>query len=108
MSIDGFPFWFEIAVVWGITAFGGIFFGHFEEHTPRWRKALKLVLLAVAAVTLTALGGRGLFFGALGLAVIAVVVVHAWWLPRNGVNGWTAEPRERYYALRGWSAKPRR
>jgi hypothetical protein len=36
---------------------------------------------------------------------VAVVFVHAWWLPRKGVNGWTAEPRERYYALRGWKLK---
>ena len=31
-----------------------------------------------------------------------VLIVHAWWLPRNGVNGWTGEPKARYYALRGW------
>ena len=29
------------------------------------------------------------------------VVVHGWWLPSHGVSGWTAEPRERYYALLG-------
>ena len=27
-----------------------------------------------------------------------------WWLPRRGVNGWTAEPRDRYYALLGLDA----
>ena len=35
------------------------------------------------------------------LAVAAYV--HAIWLPSHGINGLTAEPRERYYALRGWS-----
>jgi hypothetical protein len=34
------------------------------------------------------------------------VIVHAWWLPRHGVNGWTGEPKERYYALRGWKYPP--
>jgi hypothetical protein len=37
----------------------------------------------------------------LGLIVLGVLVVHGWWLPRKGVNGWTAEPRDRYYALLG-------
>jgi hypothetical protein len=32
-----------------------------------------------------------------------VIYVHAIWLPRNGVNGLTAEPRDKYYALRGWA-----
>jgi hypothetical protein len=33
--------------------------------------------------------------------VVGVLVVHGWWLPRKGVNGWTAEPRDRYFALMG-------
>jgi hypothetical protein len=33
--------------------------------------------------------------------VALVAVVHGWWLPKHGVSGWTAEPRERYYALLG-------
>ena len=24
-----------------------------------------------------------------------VLVIHGWWLPRQGINGWTAEPNER-------------
>jgi hypothetical protein len=24
------------------------------------------------------------------------------WLPKQGVNGWTGEPKEKYYQLRGW------
>jgi hypothetical protein len=42
--------WFEVAVVSSMFAFGHIFFGHFEERTPRWRKALKLVAF-IALVT---------------------------------------------------------
>jgi hypothetical protein len=33
---------------------------------------------------------------------LPVVYIHAWWLPSKGVNGWTGEPKEKYYALRGW------
>jgi len=35
-------------------------------------------------------------------AVIPLVVIHMWWLPKHGINGWTAEPKEKYYQLRGW------
>ena len=35
-----------------------------------------------------------------------VLVVHGWWLPRNGINGWTGEPQARYYAFRGWTLPP--
>lgn len=108
MNVAGFPFWFELAVVWGLTAFGGIFFGHFEERTPKGRRVLKLVLLSAGAVALSAGAGRGAFFVALGLLLVAVVVVHAWWLPRQGINGWTGEPRARYYALRGWDVDERK
>jgi hypothetical protein len=96
------PYWFELAVVYGISAVGGIFFGHFEDRTPRWRRVLKLLVLGVVAVTVSATLGRAWFFGLLGLMAVFVVLIHGWWLPRHGINGWTAKPRERYYALRGW------
>jgi hypothetical protein len=25
-----------------------------------------------------------------------------WRLPKHGIHPWTAEPKDRYYALRGW------
>jgi len=28
--------------------------------------------------------------------------VHAIWLPSKGINGWTGEPKDKYYELRGW------
>ena len=31
-------------------------------------------------------------------------MIHGWWLPRQGINGFTGEPKEKYYALRGWKA----
>jgi hypothetical protein len=35
--------------------------------------------------------------GALGLSV------HAWWTRKHGIGFWSAEPRERYRGLRGWT-----
>ena len=97
--------WFEVAVVSSMFAFGNIFFGHFEEHTPRWRKVLKMLLFTAVVVGLSAFLGRAWAFGFLGLALLAVAYVHAVWLPSKGINGWTGEPKDKYYALRGWTTR---
>jgi hypothetical protein len=72
--------------------------------TPKWRKVVKLVAAIGIAVLISATLGRLWFFVVFGLLTLAVVYIHAWVLPRwYGINGWTAEPKEKYYALRGWS-----
>ncbi|HXE89636.1 MAG TPA: hypothetical protein VNK82_01595 [Terriglobales bacterium] len=30
--------------------------------------------------------------------------VHFWWTRKHGIHPLTAEPKEKYYALRGWKA----
>ena len=99
------PYWFELAVMFALTTVGNIYLGHFESGRPRWVRVVKMVIGGVVAVTVSATFGRGGFFVMLGLLGIMVLVIHGWWLPRRGINGWTAEPRERYYALRGWKLK---
>ena len=94
--------WFEIAVICGITAFGQIFFAHFEERTPKARKVVKLFAVNLLAIALSAYFGRSGLYAFLGLALLALVVVHGWWLPSKGINGLTGEPKKRYYQLRGW------
>ena len=101
------PHWFEVAVIFGLTAVGTILMGHWEEGTPKWRRVLKPFVLAGLSVLISATAGRAWFFGFLGLLSVAVLVIHAWWLPRKGIHGWTAEPKEKYYALRGWKWPPR-
>ncbi len=101
------PHWFEVAVIFGLTAVGTILMGHWEEGTPKWRRVLKPFVLAGLSVLISATAGRAWFFGFLGLLAVAVLVIHAWWLPRKGIHGWTAEPKEKYYALRGWKWPPR-
>ena len=96
--------WFEVAVV-AMFALGNIFFGHFEEHTPRWRKVLKMFLFTAVVVSLSAFLGRAWAFGFLGLVLLAVTYVHVVWLPSKGINGWTGEPKDKYYALRGWTRR---
>ncbi len=95
--------WFEVAMVMTIFAFGNIFFGHFEERTPKWRRALKIPLIVGLVLAVSAALGRAWAMGILVVAgVVPFVVVHLWWLPKHGINGWTGEPKEKYYKLRGW------
>lgn len=103
MNLDIDTLWFEIAVVCGITAAGSIFFGHFEEHTPKLRRVLKLVGFNVGIVLLSVFLGRAWSFGFLGLMLLAIVYIHGFWLPSKGINGLTGEPKKKYYALRGWT-----
>ena len=93
--------WFEMTVVLGIFTVGGILFGHFEEHKPKWRRLLKVLLVVGIVLGLSTTVGRAWAFGVLTIPLLGAVVVHAWWLPKNGVNGWTGEPKERYYELIG-------
>ena len=102
-------YWFDVAIATTGLMLGHLCFGRFVEHRPRWRRLLKSLIGVAMVVGTTAWAGRGWMFGLLGSIAIGVLVVHGWWLPRNGVNGWTAEPRDRYYALLGLdpNGKPR-
>ena len=94
--------WFEVAVVMAIFAFGNIFFGHFEERTPKWRRALKIPVFLGLVLAISSTLGRAWAMGFLAVWIVPVAVIHMWWLPKHGINGWTGEPREKYYKLRGW------
>jgi len=95
--------WVEIAVVSVFFLLGNIFLGHFEERSPKWRKLAKYILTMAIVVTLSAFAGRVYAFTLLGLALIPVVYVHGILLPKKGINGWTGEPKAKYYEFRGWS-----
>jgi predicted MFS family arabinose efflux permease len=93
--------WFDVAVVMTIFAVGSILFGRFEEHKPRWRRVLKVALVVTIVVALSTTIGRRWAYGILAVPLLGALWVHAYWLPKNGVNGWTAEPRDKYLALIG-------
>lgn len=94
--------WFEIAIVALLLLVGQITFARFEEKTPRWRILLKHALGILLFVAVAYFFGRFWFYISLVAALIPVTIIHAWWLPKHGVNGWTGEPKEKYYELRGW------
>jgi len=94
--------WLDLAIVAAILIWGNIQFRHFEPHMPVWRRVAKTcVILGIAGVISHYFGRTGVLI-AIGMAALPVIYIHGIWLPRHGVNGWTAEPREKYYALRGW------
>jgi len=97
--------WLEVAVMASVFAIGSILFGHFEEGTPKWRRLLKFFLFIGITILITEAAGRFWFFVFLGVSFIAPFIIHLWWLPKHGINGWTGEPKDKYYALRGWKKK---
>jgi uncharacterized membrane protein YfcA len=96
--------WFEVAVVSIIYATGNLFFGHFEEQTPKWRRLGKYVLTLIIVLALSAFVGRWASMSLLGAMVVPLLYVHGYYLPKKkGINGWTGEPKRKYYAFRGWN-----
>jgi hypothetical protein len=91
--------WFDVAVVMTIFAIGSILFGRFEEHKPRGRRLLKTAIVLVVTLALSATVGRVWAYSLLCLPLLAAAWVHLYWLPKHGINGWTAEPRDKYLEL---------
>lgn len=94
--------WFEVSAVTILILLGHIFLGHFEERSSPWRKLLKYLIALSATLLISGLWGRAYAFGFLGLALLPVIYIHAILLPKKGINGWTGEPKSKYYDLRGW------
>lgn len=93
--------WFDVAIVMTLFAFGSILFGHFNEHKPKWRRLLKVVIVLTVILTVSATVGRAWAFGLMALLLSAALFVHFWWLSKHGINGWTGEPKEKFYELIG-------
>lgn len=91
--------WFDVAVVMTIIAFGSVLFGRFEEHKPRGRRMLKIVIVTAVTVTIAQTAGRVWAYSLLLLPLTVAAWAHLVWLPRHGINGWTAEPRDKYLEL---------
>lgn len=94
--------WFEVSVVTIFFLLGNIYFGHFEERTPKWRKVAKYAVTLVIITVVSSYAGRAYAFGLLGLSVLPIIYIHGIILPRKGINGWTGEPKGKYYDFRCW------
>jgi hypothetical protein len=94
--------WFEITIVTVVYLVGNVYFGHFEERSPRWRKMVKYIVTLGIILTLSIYFGRTVAFIVLAASIIPLIYVHGFVLPKKGINGWTGEPKGRYYDFRGW------
>ena len=102
--------WFEIAIVTILYLLGNIFLGHFGERSPKWRKLgerspkwrklLKYLVTVFIIISISIFFGRTIALIILGSALIPVFYVHAVLLPKKGINGWTGEPKSKYYKFR--------
>jgi hypothetical protein len=95
--------WFEIAIVSIIYALGNILMGHFEEQTPKIRRVGKYLLTLVLVCSISVYFGRTSSMTLLSLFIIPLLYVHGYYLPKKkGINGWTGEPKSKYYEFRHW------
>lgn len=97
--------WFEIAIVSIIYALGNILLGHFEEQTPKIRRVSKYLMTLLIVCGVSVYFGREVSMISLSIFIIPLLLyVHAYYLPRKkGINGWTGEPKSKYYEFRKWN-----
>ena len=96
--------WFEVAVVSIIYSLGNILMGQFEEQTPKIRRVGKYVLTLILVCGISVLAGRTFAMIFLALFIIPLIYVHGYVLPKKkGINGWTGEPKSKYYEFRKWN-----
>jgi len=96
--------WFEIAVVSIIYSLGNILMGQFEERTPKFRRVGKYFLTVLLVCVISVLIGRMAAMIFLALFVFPLLYIHGYYLPRKkGINGWTGEPKSKYYEFRKWN-----
>jgi len=94
--------WFEVAIVSIIFALGNMIFGHFEERTSKLRKIGKYILTLIIVISLSVFLSRTVAMVTLGIFFLPVLYIHGIYLPRKGINGWTGEPKGKYYEFREW------
>lgn len=78
---------------------GNIIFNNFEKHLPWYRRFIKLVITTSVLYAIGYFFGRIALYSVLAAMAIGMIILHAWWFPKNGVNGITAEPYFRYLNL---------
>lgn len=91
--------WIDLVVIVVGWVVGNTLFYRFENHLSWSRRAVKFVITVAVFAVAGWLGGPGVFYGLLAVMTAGQVYLHAIYFPRHGINGFTAEPRDRYLAL---------
>ena len=91
----------ELYVLLALLTLGSSIFAVFEVETPRWRKALKWLIIIVGTVGLyRAVGHLAVLFPVAAVGMGAIV--HFRWCRKHRIHPIYATPRRRYYELRHW------
>ena len=61
------PYWFELAVVFGLVGLGNIVLPAFAVKEPKWRRVAKMILGGAISVLVSATAGRAWFFVLVGV-----------------------------------------
>lgn len=85
---------------------GNVLFRAFERHVSVRKRVAKLAVILVVLYGVGMIGGRWAMYGLLLVMAAGMTVLHAWWFPKHGVNGVTAEPYDRYLRLIGKTRGP--
>jgi hypothetical protein len=86
-----------------IYAVGNMVMGHFEEQTPKVRRVGKYLLTMIIICGISVLFGRTASMSILAISIIPILYIHGYYLPKKkGINGWTGEPKSKYYEFRKW------
>lgn len=89
--------WMEVLIVLTIASFAYfVAFNNFEKHLTLQRRVTKLFIVVGILAIIGTLFGRYAFWGIIALMTIGQVYLHGWYFPKQGINGLTAEPHDKY------------
>lgn len=93
----------QLFVAATMVALGAMVFSRFGHYTPAWQKVTKLVVFLGITALISRYAGVGWAWMWIFSTLALGVGVHVWWTRSHGIGVFSAEPRAKYYALRGWS-----
>jgi hypothetical protein len=94
----------EFVIATAVLIVGHFSFRGFQGETPRVRTLQKWIVYWGLVVILTVAVGRPWSL-VWTVSPVLGLIVHFVWCFRNGIHPLTAEPRDRYYAARGWQKR---
>jgi hypothetical protein len=92
----------DVLVALGVSALLVVLFGRFEARVPVSRRVARMGVYLVPAVVVSYTAGSPWTYVWIVGALLPGACFHVVWCRRHGINPLTAEPRDRYLALRGW------
>jgi len=83
-----------VFVIAGVAYF--LVFNNFEKHISTARRVIKLFTVVGILAVIGTLFGRYIFWSFIALMTLGQIYLHGWYFPKQGINGLTAEPYDKY------------